>query len=115
MRKWFSGTENAIEIYIVFDDGKVSDECFEKAFAKVAGIIRATRQAKEKPWLKDCYYIRGILRNRFKKDGWQMMTWLEEYCERGVTTSKLKDLACRASSWNDFLRNADELARAAAR
>lgn len=96
----------AAEQYLTFqDDGAVTSDSWETAFAKIPGICRVERASEEDPDIKDLYYIRGIIRNRLEgryfKDA-EALELLQAARSWDVSTSDLRSIAKRASSWTLF-------------
>lgn len=98
--------------------GDASDEQAQAFFALVPRIAAVARQAKNQPYIRDLYYIRGICRNRFQYANLtQAKTLLSEAFEVGYTAEQLKGLAleCRNwAQWRDLMESWIEHARAAA-
>lgn len=70
--------------------------------------IKYFEKNKEKPYLKDLYYIRGILKNKnlilkFSQDYYKIMEVLEEVYLFGVEIEKIKDLAIESDSLEMFI------------
>jgi hypothetical protein len=62
---------------------------------------------KEKPYLKDMFYIRKILDNKFElsqKARWGILKLIEQNIKNGVDIDWLKDSAIRCSSFYQFER-----------
>lgn len=93
----------AADQYLVFKQGKPEHESVEYAWGKVNGICRTRREEKSKPYLRDLYYIRVILRNRlsYLNEG-ALMELLEEAVHVGADLESVKALAKRCSSWSKF-------------
>lgn len=96
----------AAEKYLRFeDDGNVTSESWEEAFAKISGICRVKRASEDEPDLKDLFYIRGIVRKRldggYYKD-YEALGMLKEAHSWGVPLEELGAIAKRISSWTQF-------------
>lgn len=94
-----SAIDRAFEIYFMEDD----EECWEKAFSKIPGIIKITRVSARKPYLPQLFYIRGILRNRltYMRDA-DVVPMLERAVELGLDLDHFTELAKRFRSWTQF-------------
>ena len=95
--------EIAAAHYLAYqDDGRISAASWDKAFDKISGIcaVRASQEAK--PYLRDLYYVRGILRKRVWVNEGYLMALLENAVASGATTAWLKQLACQCRSWTQF-------------
>ncbi len=89
--------------YLEFDDGKPTKESVEKAWRYVAKICSVTAAAKDKPYLKDLLYIRGILRNRLHYvNEREALRLLEEAVGLGATIESLRTFARTARNWTDW-------------
>ena len=60
----------AITEYLKFNDDKLSPESVELAYNKIGGICKIRKEKKKNPEVHEIYYIRGIVRNRLKNDGY---------------------------------------------
>jgi len=69
-------------------------------------ICSSNRASKEKPWITELYYIRGILRNRIRdydRNSWKIMSFLEDYYNLGIPVDTMKSYASRVDRWSDFV------------
>src|SRR5262249_8648507 len=94
----------AAEQYLTFtDDGTVSADSWDKAFGKIAGICRVTRESRDDPEVRDLYYIRGIARNNcsyFRStDAMELLRIARSW---DVPLQDLRQAALRATSWSRF-------------
>lgn len=90
--------------YLEFDsEGFATNISWERAFVFIPRICAITRKSAEKPYLRDLFYIRGILRNRFDDvDQWGVMPLLESVVEAGATIDEIRADACTANSYYQF-------------
>ena len=89
--------------YLEFEGDEVTSESWNKAFNAVPGVIRVTRSSREKPYLRDMFYIRGILRKRLSYVNERMVLGLiENAIVADANIESLKRLATRVSSWTQF-------------
>jgi hypothetical protein len=85
-------------------------ESVELAFNKICGICITKKRMKDKPYLKDLYYIRGILRNRLSYyDPTKSFLILEEALLDGISVEELKKTALAAENWTGFKTRINEL------
>lgn len=96
--------------YLESDEKGFTQESVEHAFNKLKGIISVRQSQREKPHLKDLFYIRGILRNRlnYVRD-WDIMPMLEEAYEAGASIDLLKRIARYCTSWTNWSEEMREL------
>lgn len=92
----------ATDQYLKVKEGKYTSESVEEAWAKVAGICRIRKTEKDKPYIRDLLYIRGILRNRVHVNERTIMSILEEAHVSGISIDHLKNLAKSCRNWTDF-------------
>lgn len=91
------------------NDGDATRESWEKAFSYTPRIAGAKKQQTEKPYMRDLYYMRGILRNRLNYvNDWRCIQLLEEAYLEGVPMGYLRDLTKTASSWSRFQEEISE-------
>jgi hypothetical protein len=92
----------AADEYVIIKDGKPEQKSVETAWNKVSGICRTRQIEKSKPYIRDMYYVRGILRNRVYVNENYVMDLLENAFLAGVDPESLKRLAKTCSSWTRF-------------
>jgi hypothetical protein len=92
----------AVDQYVKLVDGKPTSESIEAAWKKVGGICRINQVAREKPYIRDLLYIRGILRNRIGLRGYDTMAMLEEAHLSGIPIVALRRVARECGSWTAF-------------
>ena len=99
---------NAIEStcgqYLELDEnGKSTKESVGKAFDYISKICSCNKRQEDKPYLKDLYYVRGILKNRLSYVNLpQAMSFLEEAYNLGADIESLKILAKETKNWTTF-------------
>lgn len=72
-------------------------------FDLVGRIANVRKRAEKTPYLKDLYYIRGILRNRLQYvNEWQAIVLMREAVEAGWCVEEIKEVALTVSSWTQF-------------
>jgi hypothetical protein len=104
--------QTAVDQYVTFHQGKPDQESVELSWKKVPGICRTRRAEKSKPYLRDLYYIRGILRNRVYVNENYVLELLEEAVLVGADIESLKNLAKRARNWTEFREDVEAFIRA---
>ncbi|MBN1474350.1 MAG: HNH endonuclease [Syntrophaceae bacterium] len=95
----------AAEQYLKFDkDGNCTDESWNIAFNKINRICGTRRLTKDKPEMKDLFYIRGILKNKIRGhfDGSLALSLLKNAYDNGVTLEELRRIALESNYWDDF-------------
>jgi len=99
--------------YLVFtsdDFSKPTGESVEKAWDYVSRIIVTRRRTKEKPYLRQLYYIRGILKNRCNYvNEWESIEIMESALRAGHTTDEIKAIALQVTSWTQFRTAMEEI------
>lgn len=85
------------------DPGTPTAESVAHAFDMIPRICANRRREQDKPYLKDLYYIRGILRNRlsYLKE-WEAMQLMENAILSGVSATYLQDLSKSVKNWTEF-------------
>lgn len=85
------------------EDQHLTIASIEIAFSKLGGVCRTLRDSIDKPWLKQAFYVRGILRARLSYlDDREVMRLMEECAKRDVDFDSLQRLAKAARSWSAF-------------
>ncbi len=97
--------DTSIDQYIEYEDDQVTKDSAEKILKYYPKILSNEKKFNEKPYLKDLYYIRGILRNRLHYfNEWKALKGLEELYEKGVSIESLKEMALTVRNWSSFKR-----------
>lgn len=84
-----------------------TDASRNKALQYITKICNIKSVEKEKPYIKDLFYIRGILNNRMYCDRPLALILLEKAYLSGMSIASLKHLAIEARNWTEW-RNAME-------
>ena len=86
-------------------------ESVELAFSKISGICITRKRMEKKPYLKDLYYIRGILRNRNLSyfDPNKALWFMENAVKAGASPEDIKGIALTANNWSDFRQRLEAL------
>lgn len=87
------------------DKDELLDESVYKAHNYVGRICSTRRQEAGKPYMKDLYYIRGILRNRLSYiNDWRAIDLLEKAYLSEVSIDELRELAKnpQVKNWTIF-------------
>lgn len=102
----------AVDQYSEADERGLTRESVMLAWSKVGAIAVVTRRCKDKPYLRDLYYIRGILRRRLNYVAeHEVMSLMEGAIESGASTDQLADFARTAGNWHTFRQWVYELDR----
>lgn len=126
IRKWLlrykaeeliAATDKAFAVYLQFIGDDTDEESWEKAFSKIPGVANVSRQSEDKPYLRDLFYIQGILRRRVRSKRLNCVKFMESIHLDGVSIEELSRAARRADSWDEFELEVEEIAnlRGAAR
>lgn len=103
----------SVSQYLKYDDrsddpAKPTHESVEKAWKYVPKICANKRRCKDKPYLPDLYYARGILRNRLTYVNEHIsIRLMEQAVLAGMSTNEIQDIAKQVTSWTQF-KNAME-------
>ena len=96
--------ELSTEQFLELDkDGSYTPDSVAKAFTYIGKICSSKKRDEEKPYLKDLYYVRGILKNRLSYiDLPKAFRLLESSYLLGATVDSLKAMAKDVSNWSSF-------------
>ncbi len=102
------GMDSALDSY--FKDGDPDDderhaELASKAFKMMPRILSAQSKYADRPYMKDLFYIRAIVRNRMYCNERVAIDMLEEAYERGIHLDDLKRLATTSRNWTVWRDN----------
>lgn len=94
----------SVKQYVLVDkDGKLDIQSAGKAFDYIPKICYGQRISQSKPYLRDLYYIRGILKNRFSYcNDWKAIQFLEAGYKAGIEIEMMKDIAKTARNWTEW-------------
>ena len=111
-RKWISrhgladvlaALEDAFNRYIQIVDGKITSESWNVAWDRIPKIIRGKKIDAEKPYMKEIFYIRGILRNRLSYvNEREALSLMERAYLAGSPLHGMASLAKEVASWGAF-------------
>jgi len=96
----------SIEIIDAFHIMFLKTKTFEESFKKIPNIINAQKLNQTKPYMKDLFYIRGIIRNRFNYPDKYNLYHLEKMLLSGISAQEMMFVAKKVSNWYNFF---DEL------
>lgn len=78
----------------------------------VEKVAHGRKLFSKKPWMKELYYIRGIIRNRFNyHDPRYAIDLLKKAYEEGVDIDELKDMAINSYNWSSWKESIIDLTR----
>ncbi len=91
------------------ENGRTTHASVIEAFSMIPRLLRVIAESKKEPFVRDAYYARGILRNRFGSDvnEWEAKSLLLEAMNLGSEPEREKDWARSAPSyaaWADQMR-----------
>jgi hypothetical protein len=97
----------SVETYLKYNEEDDPDrptfDSAEKAFDYISRIAGARKRDKDKPWMKDLYYIRGILRNRLSYvNEHKAIELMVAYVENGGDIEDLRTMALQIKNWTEF-------------
>ena len=104
-----AATHTSFEQYIKWDGDELVPESWDKAFSYIPRIINVNLDSVDEPYLKDLFYIRGILRNRLAYvDEPECMKKLKEAVKTGGSIESLREFSKSVQSWERFCDVLDE-------
>lgn len=81
------------------DDPDENNRLAGEAFEKILTVIRGKAKYADRPYMKDLFYIRGIVRNRCNSNDYITISLLEDAYHCGVGIGCLKQIALSATNW----------------
>jgi len=97
----------SFETYLFYLDGEPTESTWHKAFNKVPGVASVLKQKQAKPYLKDLFYIQGIVRKRLHNKWISCVEDLEAAHLAGATIESLTDYAKRSRELDAFYEGLD--------
>lgn len=93
----------ATQQYLQYDNDQLTQESVSYAWSKIGGICKIKKIEKSKPYMRELFYIRGILRKRLNYLNEKMcLNLLEESHQHGASLEKLKEHACNVRNWTQW-------------
>lgn len=80
-----------------------------KIFHYTPIIIAAKKRNADKPWMKDLYWCRAVIRNRHRCVEHQAIRLLEEAYDAGISIEDLKDFCRQSTSWTSWRNTLEDL------
>lgn len=93
----------SVKQYVNLKDDKPTRESVEKAWNKIGGICFNRRLEAKKPYMKELFYIIGILNKRlsyFREDLAKKM--LDDCIQLGADIESLKNHAIKVKNWTEW-------------
>jgi hypothetical protein len=85
-------------------DGVVTGESWNEAYILIPKYAAVNKSTAGKPYLKDLFYIRGIIRNRLPRyDQHKCLSLLERAVVAGSSIESLREFAKTVRTWADFV------------
>lgn len=102
--------EGASESYW-HDAEEEEDRCeqAEKVFSYTPIICAARKRNAGKPWMKDLYWCRGVIRSRHYCNDQKAIQLLERAYDAGIEIDVLKGLCLSSRSWTEWHRTLEDL------
>lgn len=103
-----SAMDSSLDTYFKDGDSENKDrhsELAAKAFNMIPRILSSRTKYADRPYMKDLFYIRAIIRNRMHCNERVAIDLLEEAYERGIHLDDLKRLATTARTWTAWRNN----------
>src|SRR4030067_3248100 len=92
------------EQYLKTDEnGKLTHESAGKAFDYIPKVCAGKKRFDSKPYLRELYYIRGIMKNRFSYlNEWKAIEIMEAAHKAGVDIEEIKQVALDSKNWTEW-------------
>lgn len=91
--------KTSVAQYLKFENGEPTRESVNKAYLYIPRICSVKKYQVDTPYIKDAFYIRGIVRNRMYCNEWKALQLIKDALQLGAEVSYLKDIALKASNW----------------
>lgn len=105
-----SAIEAAMDQYLEWEDDRPTNDSWSHAFEMVPKICRVRQGASDKPYLRDLFYIRGILRNRlYYVNERECLKLLEQAHLAGASIESLRELAKVIRNWTALTEELDTI------
>lgn len=95
--------DSATTNYLQYENGHYTEASVRKAFDYIGKVCNCKLLENDKPYIKDLFYIRGILRNRLAYcDLHKALSYLETAYQQGYSIEQLKSIALEVRNWTEF-------------
>jgi hypothetical protein len=94
--------DESFDTYLRYVEDGVTDQSFSKAFSKIPAVAAVQKQEGEKPYLRQLFYIQGIVRKRARAPRYQCVEYLEHVHLCGMGIDEIERRAKRMSTLEDF-------------
>lgn len=85
------------------DSTKFTSESINKAFSFIPRICNMRKRTQGREYMRDLYYIRGILKNRLRYvNDYKALQIMEQAYKSGVHIEEIKEIAREVISWSGF-------------
>jgi hypothetical protein len=96
--------------YLDYEGDSITHDSRCKYFEFIPRIAAVKKRERDKPYLKDIYYIRGILRKRLSYvNDFLSIRLMEAAVEAGIDIDLIREIALTARSWNKFQYEVESL------
>lgn len=112
VRKWLKkhtlaqlleAVDEAFSAYLKWRGDEPDQDSWELAFSKVAGVARVQSLNRDRPYMRDLFYIQGIVRRRSGLPHYKCVDFLEHcHLRGGFSIEELKRRACEMQTLEDF-------------
>lgn len=107
IKKWLK-QYSYIELSEAIDKSVLSYEDASQAFSKIPSVAYWSKNPQDE-LMKELYYIRGIMRNRFNYvDDRLAIVALKNACQSSDDIDELREIALNASNWTSWKRMMEE-------
>lgn len=88
---------------LVMEDGEYTADSVREAWEYLHRICSFQRRNADKPYIRDLFYVRGIICNRFSYvNELEALNLLKSGYRAGLEIEELKDIATTARNWTDW-------------
>lgn len=100
----FAALDISATQYLTYSEDAPDESSQSKAFSYIPKICKMRRVERDKPYMRDAFYVRGILRNRLSYVNEQTVLEDLDYAFHvaNVNPEYVKRLAKSANSWTKF-------------
>ena len=89
---------------VINEDGSATEESWYEAYRLIPKYATVNKNSSGKPYLKDLFYIRGIIRNRLPRyDQHKCLSLLERAIIAGASIEGLREFSKTVRTWGDFI------------
>lgn len=97
-----AATDESADVYLVFANDEATDSSWNEFFNKIPTFAKIQKDSIDRPYLRDLFYMRGIVRNRVENKWYECLELLEKTHLAGAAIDSLMKFCKSVHSEEQF-------------